>query len=301
MTKKCLGCGLVLQTTDKEKLGYTPNSDNKLCMRCFKLKHYGELINKGKIQDNKKLINKINKYNYYVIYLVDFINIYSDIMDTYKNINNRKCLVVTKSDLIPKNIIKNKLKDNIKRVYNIEEDVIFVSTKDKENINVIRDIIDKKDNVIICGYTNMGKSSLINTLSNSDITVSKCSNTTQEFITIGGLIDAPGFINEYRSEVLSKRIRPITYQIKSKYYLKIDDIVLAFNNDNNITLYLDNGLDISKRRKREEFNYSIMIPKDSDLVIKGLGFIKFKSASQIFINTTNYEIRPSIVGGFHED
>lgn len=57
--KKCLGCGVVLQNTDKDALGYTPKLENDLCIRCYKLKHYGNLINSGKHQDNAKLLKKL--------------------------------------------------------------------------------------------------------------------------------------------------------------------------------------------------------------------------------------------------
>ena len=42
MIKKCTGCGIILQTEDINKEGYTENIDNELCLRCFKLKNYGE-------------------------------------------------------------------------------------------------------------------------------------------------------------------------------------------------------------------------------------------------------------------
>lgn len=107
--KKCLGCGVVLQNTDKDALGYTPKLENDLCIRCYKLKHYGNLINSGKHQDNAKLLKEIDKKNGHVLFLIDFLNIYNDVMETYKKIKCSKTLVVTKSDLIPKNIKKEKL------------------------------------------------------------------------------------------------------------------------------------------------------------------------------------------------
>ena len=109
MTKKCLGCGATLQDSDSRILGYTPKLSNDLCMRCFKLKHYGVLTNAGKTQDNMILLKKINKKKGFVIFLIDFLNIYEDIINIYKKITLPKILVITKSDLIPKNIKKHKL------------------------------------------------------------------------------------------------------------------------------------------------------------------------------------------------
>ena len=44
MNKICFGCGIKLQSTDKEKLGYVPEKkleSSKYCMRCFRMMHYG--------------------------------------------------------------------------------------------------------------------------------------------------------------------------------------------------------------------------------------------------------------------
>lgn len=300
MTKKCLGCGASLQDKDSKKVGYTPKLSNDLCMRCFKLKHYGENLNNGKVQDNDNIIKFINNKKRTVLFLVDFLNINSEVIKYFKKIKNTKYLVITKSDIIPKNIIKSKLVENIKRVYEINEDIILCSALSKENINVLLNIAEDT-RVILCGLTNMGKSSLINKMIGSDITVSNKENTTQEFIKVGSFIDAPGFVSNYKVLVAASKIKPITYQLKSKYYLLIGEYILASDKDINITLYLPNNISVEKRRKREEYNYNLNINNNEDLVINGLGFIKFSSESCIFINNSEIEIRSSIVGGNNEN
>ena len=37
MIKKCLGCGVLLQTIDINKEGYVDNIEKEVCERCFKL------------------------------------------------------------------------------------------------------------------------------------------------------------------------------------------------------------------------------------------------------------------------
>ena len=86
MTKKCLGCGVTLQDTDESALGYTPKLSNYLCMRCFKLKHYGENLNNGKVQDNDNIIKFINNKKRTVLFLVDFLNINSEVIKYFKKI-----------------------------------------------------------------------------------------------------------------------------------------------------------------------------------------------------------------------
>ena len=81
---KCVGCGIKLQEKDKNELGYTPNLNNALCERCFKLKNYNILTNKGINIDNDKLINKINELSQKAIYISDFNQIVSYVKENAK-------------------------------------------------------------------------------------------------------------------------------------------------------------------------------------------------------------------------
>ncbi len=301
---KCKGCGIILQSEDKNALGYTPDIKNELCQRCFKLKNYNTLINNGVNIDNDKLIKKINSLNVYVLFLVDFLNIDSEAMDLYKKIKVNKTLVITKDDIIPKNIIKDRLIKNIKDIYEICEDIILTSTKFTKNISNIESICLKEKKVLFAGYTNAGKSSLINKMVGSDITVSSRENTTQDFIKLNvdgvTIYDAPGFMSNTKRDVVSKNIiKPKTYQLLSKHYLEFNNIKLNVSEDSNITLYLPDEVIINRRREKNNITCDVLIPKNSDLVIKGLGFIKFSKTSLVSI-TGDYEIRPSIVGANNE-
>lgn len=43
----CIGCGVTIQTEDKQGLGYAPKAsltkENVICQRCFRLKNYNEI------------------------------------------------------------------------------------------------------------------------------------------------------------------------------------------------------------------------------------------------------------------
>ncbi len=43
----CAGCGVSIQTEDKQGVGYAPESalkrEHVICQRCFRLKHYNEV------------------------------------------------------------------------------------------------------------------------------------------------------------------------------------------------------------------------------------------------------------------
>lgn len=302
---KCVGCGIKLQEKDKNELGYTPNLNNALCERCFKLKNYNVLTNKGINIDNDKLINKINELNTCVLFLVDFINLDSEVIEAYKKIKSKKILIITKADIIPKNIKYQKLIQNIKNIYDIKENLILTSSKTKLNIKTITKICLEEKNICLAGFTNAGKSSLINALVGSDITVSKKSNTTQDFIKLNvdgiNIYDAPGFMSNINRENIPRSIiRPITYQFPSKHYLLIKDIKLNILENANFTIYVGNEANIIRRKENENVECKIIVPKNSDVIIKGFCFINFKNTCMISLNTKDYEIRPSIVGDYND-
>lgn len=302
---KCVGCGIKLQEKDKNELGYTPNLNNELCERCFKLKNYNILTNKGINIDNDKLINKINELNTCVLFLVDFINLDSEVIDAYKKIKTKKVFIITKADIIPKNIKYQKLIQNIKNIYDIKEDLILTSSKTKLNIKTITKLCLEEKNICLAGFTNAGKSSLINALVGSDITVSKKSNTTQDFIKLNvdgiNIYDAPGFMSNINRENIPRSIiRPITYQFPSKHYLLIQDIKLNILENSNFTIYVGNEANIIRRKENENVECKIIVPKNSDVIIKGFCFINFKNTCMISLNTKDYEIRPSIVGDYND-
>ena len=301
---KCIGCGIKLQTDDKTKLGYTPDLSKKLCQRCFKLKNYNMLINDGVNIDNNKLISNINKTNAFVFFLVDFLNIDNEAISLYKSIKCNKVMVITKDDIIPKNIIKDRLVENIKNIYEINEDVILTSTKYTKNVSNIERVVLENKKVLFAGFTNAGKSSLINKMVGSEITVSSKENTTQDFIKLNvdgiQIIDVPGFISNIKRDVVCKSIiKPKTYQLPSKHYLEFNGVKLNVSEDTNMTLYLPSEVLVNRRREKDNVVCNIVVAKNNDLVIKGLGFIKFSKTSLVNINC-EYEIRPSIVGANNE-
>ena len=307
--KTCLGCGAILQNSNKEKDGYTPKEENNYCMRCFKIQNYGAKIKPTKAINNEDILKKINKSSKFVIFLIDFLNIYEEVINTFKRIKQDKILVITKADLIPKNIKKTNLRQRIKNIYQINEDLIFTSSKTKENLNILKEIINRQKEVIICGYTNTGKSSLINTLANASLTISKNANTTLDFVKISMdeafIYDSPGFVPKFFLDSLlpKKIIRPVSYQLKNKYYLQFLDYKISSDIDNNFIFFLNNAVKITKRKiKEEKFLTNLNLEENSDLIIKGLGFILIKKKCQIKMDIPKnlIEVRPSIVGGYNE-
>ena len=139
-TKKCIGCGSILQCENSELEGYIPSNKietSDYCQRCFRLKNYGlKNVDKPIISD-EDIIKKVNESNSFAFFLVDFLNISSEVINTFKKIKINKALIISKSDLIIKDIRLDKLTNNIRDIYDIKEDIIFLSSKNKFNISLI--------------------------------------------------------------------------------------------------------------------------------------------------------------------
>ena len=136
MSKKCIGCGTTLQTTNNKEKGYIPENkykDSSYCERCFKIIHYNERIVTNLDNINDYILEEVNKKAKYVYFLVDLLNINKDTMNTFKNIKAPKILIISKLDIIPKSIKNNLITSWLKEEYGIKEEICFQSSK--KNLN----------------------------------------------------------------------------------------------------------------------------------------------------------------------
>lgn len=311
MIKKCTGCGIALQTTDKEGQGYTPNIKNEYCMRCFRLKNYGE--KKEETVDEKKILSKVNKSMGIAFFLIDFFNINIETIEIFKKIAIPKVLVISKCDTLRKEMKFTKIKNWLKNVYDIDTDIYFISNKNNfKNINIFK-IMELKHfkTAYIMGITNAGKSTFLNSLlkkinSNKEIVVSNKPNTTLDFIKFRFdefiIFDTPGFsYKNLGDSLINSEVKPITYQIKGETNIIINDkISINFSEDNSVTFYIINK-NIKKNYKIDENNkFEILLPKNSDFIIPGIGFMNVKKSTKIKTNIKCFEIRPNISGEDYE-
>ena len=318
MTKRCIGCGAVLQNTDKKKNGYTPKLENKYCMRCFRLTNYNDLTETETEKDNDKIITVINNSSTFSFFLIDATNITKEAVSIYQNIKTRKCLLLTKIDLLPANITVNNYINKFKNIYNIKEEVYFLSSTKKVNVNKILKIMDSLNlkKAYILGCTNAGKSTLINTmLNNKTITTSRIPNTTLDFINLyiedKILTDTPGFVTTttpfitdkkyYKKIDYKERIKPITYQTKETTSLVLEENYRFSNfGFNSVTTYFNNNILVKRDFKSNEDYFETKIMANTDIIIKDLGFINVKRPCTLKIskNLENLvEFRPSLIGG----
>ena len=291
---KCIGCGIKLQNKDINKLGYTKDLSNKYCERCFKTVHYNEERKVNNI-DNFKIIDKVNKLSYFTIFITDLLSINEGIINIYKSINNEKVFVINKCDTIPSILKIEHLKDNLKKVYDIKEDIYFISAKKKYNLNSIIEIIENNKKIILCGETSSGKSTLINNLIGSNLTTSKYSNTTLDFIKLKyedyDIYDSPG-INVIDKEIYDK-ININTKQVNDKYIININDLKIKCNG--NLTFIVSNKCIINSRKDNSILSNKVSVSDNIDILLEGCGFIYLKKGTVIESNK-ELKIRKSIIG-----
>lgn len=305
--KKCNGCGAVLQKENPELEGFVREANfdkSDICERCFRIKNYGDYkqIEKSNV-DFIPILKQINDTKDLVVLVIDIFGMNKDVRELTKYLSNDILLVFTKRDVLPLSVSDEKLLDYADKLdISYIDKLIVSSNKNYEFDSLIEKIkmYQKSKNVYIVGYTNAGKSTMINKLIynysdlKADVTTSILPSTTLNTIEIKldenlTLIDTPGILDEgsiinyvdaktIKKMLPMKEIKPITYQVRGKQYIYIDTLVEIEVEDNNLTLFFSNQLKIErfyKRRKNLKLKENIVrVKENQDVVISGLGFIK---------------------------
>lgn len=243
----CGGCGVKLQSHDKDKLGFVPSSaieqDDVLCRRCFRLKHYNENVTVSLTDDDfLTMINEIRMKDGLIVHIVDLFDVDGTLIQSLPRYvgDNPILLVGNKLDLLPKSTNHRKLTHWLRSQVNEAgikiEDVCLISSVKGDGMNDLINEIEtyrKGRDVYIVGVTNVGKSTFINeyikraTGLEDVITTSYFPGTTLGFIEVpldnnSSLIDTPGIVNQrqivhYVSEEDLHLITP-RKEVKSRVY-----------------------------------------------------------------------------------
>lgn len=267
--KKCIGCGEKLQYDNPILPGYIPKNiletrDNIICKRCFRLKHYGENLEKEEEKDVYRLeVKKAISEADIVIPIFDIIDFESSFTNEIIDLLEDKTILalINKIDLLPSYIHISEVSKWVNYYFNENNffplDIAFVSAEKKYGVNgifrkiqyiaknILKKKLDTKIKIAIMGVSNVGKSRLINLLlDKNSSTVSKFSGTTKKNIKNVKntkefkleIIDTPGLIPDGRlSDLLnsdmsyklvpSGEISRKTYRLKEKMVFMMSNLV----------------------------------------------------------------------------
>jgi len=283
----CFGCGVAIQTENKEELGYAPASslqkETVICQRCFRLKHYNEVQDVSLTDDDfLKILNEIGRSDSLIVKIVDIFDFNGSWLPGLHRFTgkNKVLLIGNKVDLLPKSVNKQKvinwMKKEAKDLGLRPADVFLVSAQKGQSIKEVLEAIEShregKD-VYVVGCTNVGKSTFINSVlkevsgEENVITTSHFPGTTLDIIEIPladgkALVDTPGIINHHQmAHFVDKRdLKVITpkKEIKSKVFQLNEGQTLFFGglarfdftsgDRNSFVCYFSNELDIHRTK-----------------------------------------------------
>lgn len=302
MSKICMGCGVILQDSDNQALGYTPNLDNDYCKRCFRLKNYGEKIVEERILD-EDILKKVNGNTGMAFFFADFLNINRYAISLFQRIEIPKVFVVSKSDILRKEMKYEKIKLWLKKVYNIDEPVLFISNKRGTHSQNIFKVLDQYGyhKAYIMGITNAGKSTFLNRILAQhgiarEILASNKPNTTLDFIKLKidsyTLYDTPGFSYLNDQNIINKEFKMTSFIVKPGTTLVIQDYKFYFSQENKVTFY--GNVPISREYKEDRQTHLLNVPENYDIVLPGVGFINIKMPAEVYASVPDLEIRCDI-------
>jgi len=236
-----------MQSEDSKKPGFVPKdkiNNDIICSDCFRIKNYRNINYKNDTcnYDILSNIRNLDSKNNQIFIVTDIFRILETINNKQiKDISNLfNCiLLVNKIDLLDKNNInfpyfKKRLESLISKKNKFKD--IKLCSAINNTFSFINNIPQK--NIIFCGLSSSGKSSIINKLIKQDLLIqSDILNTTRDMISIKWkdkiIKDTPGIplendilnlisFDKYKFFNNLKEIKPINYQIKKKTSLCIE-------------------------------------------------------------------------------
>ncbi|WP_069364635.1 ribosome biogenesis GTPase YqeH [Salisediminibacterium beveridgei] len=287
-TIMCAGCGVKIQTEDKNKAGYTPSSalerEILICQRCFRLKHYNEVQDVSLTDDDfLRILNELGNKKGLVVKIVDIFDFDGSWLNGLQRYvgQNPILLVGNKVDLLPKSVKRQKVIQWMKKAAKDKGlkpvDVHLMSAETGEGVLEAADLIESYRNqgdVFVAGCTNTGKSTFINRLlkefgaaEDLMITTSNIPGTTLDMIDVplddgASLYDTPGIINPHQMAHLvgasslkvmmpRKEVKPKIFQLSSEqsiFFAGLGRVDFLKGERQSFVVYMSNDLYIHRTK-----------------------------------------------------
>lgn len=309
--KICPGCGQTMQDKDPSLSNYVLSLDLKLCMRCFRWRHYKDLpmLINPVINVHEPSAPDIPEHDEVIVVVDGFMleETLNPLLEWMKE-TKRVSVVATKLDLFPKQVSKEQISAQIMEYlskYDIHDIHVFVtSTKWESTLMSLRDYVltkDAKTRFLVLGMINAGKSSLLNALMKQpELTTSPYPQTTLdpimncfEHIT---LIDMPGFSNPnhlfyhispdlYQKVMPQRTIKPQIFQLKGKQSIVVDQLFVVHIESDclvSCTVYTSDALHVSRKKTTDTLHEKLACetcrttilkptPEALDFIVEGIG------------------------------
>lgn len=214
MTEYCKGCGVRLQDSDPTLPGYTPKLDKAYCQRCFRIRHYDDVvISMQQGIDGAQVLQRIAQHDALILWVVDIFDFEANLLPGLsRHLPGRDIVMIaTKRDLLPQTLSDEKLAMFVLRRLKEEdirvEGIVLCGDlarnphhPDNHSLEEAENAIAKYRHgrdVIVMGMANAGKSTLLNGLcASADLTTSAHPGTTLDFVALRmegyTLYDTPG-------------------------------------------------------------------------------------------------------------
>src|SRR6056297_689658 len=186
---KCHGCGVELQSTDQNKIGYIPENallerSEPICQRCYRIKHYSDNIAPEVVHYSLLDLKNISAECDMTFIVVDLLDIAGTWSQEIKAaVKNEIFIILNKFDLIPKHISAKQIVDWFAEEYAVDAKKIQpISSINNFGIKTLTEKIKQTQKCCFTGATNVGKSTLLNKIISkeglSESTASPFSGTT---------------------------------------------------------------------------------------------------------------------------
>lgn len=258
MNKKCIGCGIPLQSEYPDQVGYTPKHDAVLCQRCFRITHYDDVVVSMKQGiDPYEVLQEIQKKNALILWVVDLFDFEANMVTGMNRhlMGKDIILIATKRDLLPATLGDEKLVQFIRARLNVQgivvKGIVLCGNLMKQELSSCQESIDEVEHaiavfregrdVLAMGMANAGKSTLLNAMCGmKSLTTSRHPGTTLAMNEIKKedyiIYDTPGLTRldsllTHVDDALLKTIiphvplKPISYQLQGNQTLSLAGLV----------------------------------------------------------------------------
>ncbi|XP_038660401.1 nitric oxide-associated protein 1-like [Scyliorhinus canicula] len=205
----CSGCGALLHCVDPSLAGYLPSEKYKqllqagtlqrsVCQRCYLLVHYQKALEVRVPEgEYRRLLGRIAQERALVLYMMDLLDLSGSLIPDLRRLvgeRNPVLVLANKTDLIPADChqylkrLRHRVLQHCGQAGISPEDqgreiVHLISAKTGYGIEKLISHLQSsrryKGDVYVVGHTNVGKSTLFNTLLQSDYCKSKASDVIQ--------------------------------------------------------------------------------------------------------------------------